>query len=83
MPIDPKELEDLIADAIEDSFDTYWLARDGARAVMRALASEGWAVVDRSSDAAPDLLEALRLAVSYGWEHESALAAIAKAEGRP
>lgn len=46
MPIDPQELEDLITDAIDDSFDTYWLARDGARAVMRALASEGWAVVE-------------------------------------
>lgn len=32
--------------------------------------------------AAPDLLAALELAVSYGWEHESALAAIAKATGK-
>lgn len=32
--------------------------------------------------AAPDLLEALKLAVSYGWEHPSALDAIAKAEGK-
>jgi len=30
--------------------------------------------------AAPELLEALKLAVSYGWEHESALDAITKAE---
>lgn len=32
--------------------------------------------------AAPDLLEALKLAVSYGWEYESGLAAIAKARAR-
>ena len=31
--------------------------------------------------AAPALLEALELAVSYGWQHESALDAIASARG--
>lgn len=72
MPIDPKELEDLIADAIADSLDVDWSHRDGARAVMRALASEGWAVVARPIDAAPDLLEALR-----GWDklHSDMIAA--------
>lgn len=46
MNIDPQELEDLIADAIMDSLDVDWGSRDGARAVVRALEREGWAVVE-------------------------------------
>lgn len=41
-----QEIEDLIADAISDSFDMDWTARDGARAVMRWLADEGMAIVE-------------------------------------
>ena len=35
--IDRQELEDLISDAIQDSFEMDWNSRDGARAVVRAL----------------------------------------------
>jgi hypothetical protein len=35
------EIEDLITDAISDSMDMDWTARDGARQIMRELASCG------------------------------------------
>ena len=36
-----KEIEDLIADAINDSLDPDWSGRDGARAVMQAMRDAG------------------------------------------
>lgn len=35
------EIEDLLTDAIGDSFDMDWIARDGAKAIMRELAECG------------------------------------------
>lgn len=43
--MDDIDLEDLMADAINDSLDMDWNGRDGARAVMRALADEGLVIV--------------------------------------
>lgn len=37
----PDEIEDLLTDAIGDSFDMDWQARDGANAIMRELAECG------------------------------------------
>ena len=37
----PEEIEDLLTDAIGDSFDMDWQARDGAKAIMRELADCG------------------------------------------
>lgn len=37
----PEEIEDLLTDAIGDSFDMDWIARDGAKAIMRELAECG------------------------------------------
>ena len=37
----PQEIEDLLTDAIGDSFDMDWQARDGAKAIMRELAECG------------------------------------------
>lgn len=39
------EIEDLITDAISDSADLDWCARDGAKAVLRELAKCGLHVV--------------------------------------
>lgn len=36
-----QEIEDLIADAINDSLDPDWSGRDGARSVMSALRDAG------------------------------------------
>jgi hypothetical protein len=36
-----EEIEDLLTDAIGDSFDMDWVARDGAKAIMRELAECG------------------------------------------
>lgn len=44
--LDRQELEDLIADAIADSFDPDWSHRDGARAVLAALEAHGYAVIE-------------------------------------
>ncbi len=41
MRVDRQDLEDRITDAISDSFDMDWTARDGARAVVKALEDEG------------------------------------------
>ena len=41
------ELEDLIADAIRDSLDENWTARDGAQAVLRELERENLVIVKR------------------------------------
>lgn len=49
-PIDRRELEDLIADAIADSFDCDWNARDGARSVVRALEAHGYGVIEAPSN---------------------------------
>lgn len=38
---DQQEIEDLIAEAIDDSMDMDWTSRDGARAVFNALYAEG------------------------------------------
>jgi len=37
----PEEIEDLLTDAIGDSFDMDWQARDGAKTIMRELAECG------------------------------------------
>lgn len=36
-----EEIEDLLTDAISDSADLDWTARDGAKAIMRELAANG------------------------------------------
>lgn len=41
MMTDQQEIEDLIAEAIDDSMDMDWTSRDGARAVFNALYAEG------------------------------------------
>jgi hypothetical protein len=46
MNIDQQELEDLIAEAIADSFGPDWSHRDGARSVVQAFIAEGLAVVE-------------------------------------
>ena len=44
--IDRDELTDFLDDAISDSIDMDWTGSIGARAVVDALAKEGWTVVD-------------------------------------
>lgn len=41
-----QEIEDLLAEAINDSLDVDWNGRDGARAIMRALVDQGMAIVE-------------------------------------
>ena len=41
-----QEIEDLLAEAINDSLDVDWTGRDGARAVMQALVDQGMAIVE-------------------------------------
>jgi hypothetical protein len=41
MKVDRQDLEDLIADAIADSFYAHWNERDGAIAVVKALEEGG------------------------------------------
>lgn len=45
--ITDEDLEDIITDAIADSFDQDWSARDGAKAVLRAFVAEGLTVQPR------------------------------------
>ncbi len=44
--MDPQELEDMIAEAIDDSLDMDWTGRIGAKAVLAMLEREGMAIVD-------------------------------------
>jgi hypothetical protein len=44
-PNDPQELEDFLADAIDDTMDMDWTGRVGAKGVIRALNDEGLMIV--------------------------------------
>ncbi len=47
-----EDIEDLVADAISDSMDIDWTARDGAREIMRQLAENGLHITHQIEEAA-------------------------------
>jgi hypothetical protein len=53
-----QDIEDLLSDAIGDSFDMDWTARDGAKAVLAALKREGLLVAAKPSEAPAGLTPA-------------------------